>query len=34
MKTLKSADLSEQQLRFIADRGGVMTVFTSKTVVG
>jgi hypothetical protein len=34
METLKSAELSEQQHRFIAERGGVMTIFSSSTVVG
>jgi hypothetical protein len=34
MKSPKIVDLSERQIQFIAELGGVMTVFTSSTVVG
>jgi hypothetical protein len=34
MKLPQKVDLSEKQIRFIVERGGVMTVFTSSTVVG
>jgi hypothetical protein len=34
MKSLKKADLSERQIQFIAERSGIMTIFTSSTVVG
>ena len=34
MKTPTCFELSKNQIDFIAQRGGVMTVFTSRTVVG
>jgi hypothetical protein len=34
MKSPQKADLSEQQIRFVAERGGVMSIFTSSSVFG
>jgi hypothetical protein len=34
MKFPQKTELSEKQIQFVAERGGVMTIFTSSTVVG
>jgi hypothetical protein len=34
MEKPTAVNISEKQASFIAERGGVMTVFTSSTVVG
>ena len=34
MKFPKRIDLSEKQIQFIVERGAVMSIFTSSTVVG
>jgi hypothetical protein len=34
MKLPQTIDLSEKQIQFIVERGGVMSIFTSSTVIG